>query len=216
MGQPGKYSTWAGVVTTMWDSILPHQTQNTEEKFEELKKVHLKEVFGRDIKTAFRFMNTPDSSLSIIDTSLKIWHRGGLLREFRQPPFQKFSGKQLRQGPFAVPLLELLEERIAGLELKTRVLEDDLRALGVACTNGEDGDGDGDGDSDSGGKSGGSGGEADGSDELRQLLLSDKADSERLLHQLIEERNDFLAMPQAVDNTKDKKGLRRKVVDYFK
>ncbi|KAF9031616.1 hypothetical protein BJ165DRAFT_1518724 [Panaeolus papilionaceus] len=41
VGDPGKFSAWIGVVTTMWDMLLDHQVSGAEEKLVQLRRDHI-------------------------------------------------------------------------------------------------------------------------------------------------------------------------------
>lgn len=114
----------------------------------------------------FKFFNTQDSALHILNEALGLWAESGWLNTFRDPPFVKYSGNTLRGGPFAQPLYELLEARIASLEQRTQVMKEDLSQEDTRSNA-----------------------------ELTRILGGDLKVAENLLQELKQEKEQFLALP---------------------
>ncbi|PPQ86224.1 hypothetical protein CVT24_001150 [Panaeolus cyanescens] len=130
VGDPYFYQTGLAVVTTMWDTLWsPAQVQEAEIRFTQLKE-NLKGLLGPSATQALRFDNTQNSALQIIDEAdfmcrpATTWARAQ--RTLRSPPLAAFHNQKLRDAPFSAQLLHLIHERIARLEQKIRILDDDI------------------------------------------------------------------------------------------
>ncbi|KAF9034033.1 hypothetical protein BJ165DRAFT_1513693 [Panaeolus papilionaceus] len=114
-------STWTGVVTTMWDTLWrPEQLRDAEEKFDQLKSEHLKDAFGPPADMPFKFENTQESALCILDNAFMV------NISFRDPPLRVYRAKSIRTGPFAIPVYQDLMDRISALQQRIRAFDSDI------------------------------------------------------------------------------------------
>ncbi|PPR04337.1 hypothetical protein CVT24_013416 [Panaeolus cyanescens] len=177
VGDPYFYETGLTVVTTMWDTLWrPTQIQEAEKRFTQLKE-SLNQIIGPTANQALRFTNTQSSALHIIDDASisclpdNVWNN--IRKHLRPAPFRAFYREILRSAPFADQLLQFLNDRIARLEQSIRILEDDIQRL-----------------------------DQEEHTDLcaREELVDMKKRAEEALGVVVQERLEFLALPESQPN----------------
>ncbi|PPQ77544.1 hypothetical protein CVT24_005234 [Panaeolus cyanescens] len=166
-GEPSHSISWTGVVTTMWDNLLAHQVASAENGFQQLEAEHFKDICTPGVESIFKFHNTQDSALAIVNKSLLNNIETDLRYGLSTPPLRRYSEGWLRGGPFGKALYELLEGRIAGLQQRLQILEDDIKNRDVLENP-----------------------------ELYAIFQRDKAEAEGMLRELEQERLEYLSLPE--------------------
>ncbi|KAF9034026.1 hypothetical protein BJ165DRAFT_1410052 [Panaeolus papilionaceus] len=114
----GRYGggRWTGVVTTMWDTLWrPEQLAGLNAYESE------KDSFGPPPDMTFRFDNTQESALRILDDTPT-----AAFLSLRDPPLLVYRAKSIRTGPFAIPVYQDPMDRMSAPQQRIRALESDI------------------------------------------------------------------------------------------
>ncbi|PPQ74504.1 hypothetical protein CVT24_000116 [Panaeolus cyanescens] len=188
IGSPKQYTT-IGAITTMWDTLWrSEQLEAAEERYAQLKREFLETKNGLNTKHIFRFKNNQKSALDILDEVLE---RRSTIHGFRDPPFLRDTISPqttwtLRKTPFALPLYNLLLQRIGEVQQQIRNIDEDIKNERAVSGSNE---------------------------ELLQVLFKNKVQAEGLLAELEREKVEFGEPPEP---RAPSVGLTHRLTQYFK
>ncbi|PPQ71319.1 hypothetical protein CVT24_012045 [Panaeolus cyanescens] len=149
-------------VTTMWNNLWKEdQIARADERFAQLKENHWKEFVDKGAAIT-KFQNTRESALQILDECMRSDSGSAFKFEFER--LQLENHKPLRETPYGPIVYQNLIERIAGLQQKLRLLEDDFGSMDE---------------------------EAKGNEQLMTVLLKEKDEAMRDLAMFEEELKEF-------------------------
>ncbi|KAF9035442.1 hypothetical protein BJ165DRAFT_1615379 [Panaeolus papilionaceus] len=110
------------IVTSMWDNLWGDSAkQRAESNFNQLQDTVWKEFVDEGAEI-FRFHNTQESALSVLDTAFR-----APLADFFDLEIQFKREKQLKSAPFANHLVDDLQSRIQNLQIELASTEMDLK-----------------------------------------------------------------------------------------